>query len=185
MAFQYRVTKVHGSDQWTSNYGPMIGWKLQVDNLSTGASQFVEINSKVGSRPYEVGNTFYADVVGERAGVPKLKRANPPPDQGAPSQPSVAPAQAPLPMQQQAARGPAPTARGVGFDLALEVLMTCAAHVDQHAPMWATPESRASWATALFISWQRGDVQRPTPVPIGMGAPGDDYPPPEGDDIPF
>lgn len=150
---QYEVVKVNGSSNWQSSYGPMIGWQITCRNIATGGEKFCEINSKP-DKVYKVGDTFWADVVGERAGVPKLKRVQPPQDQGgaAPQGKPYRPAEQGSQTQSQS---------GVEFNEALTVFMNIARAVDAAAPDWAVEEVKGGWSSTLFIAWQNGKVQRP------------------------
>jgi hypothetical protein len=165
MAFQFKVVQVYGSDDWQSDYGPMKGWKLVVQNLTTGQSGYAEINSKPDNA-YKEGDTFWADIQGERAGVPKLKRVQPPRDgQGAAAPSAPPPAANPFGAPAPASR-PASTSNGssgpVPYSKALVVYR-------RFADDLSTPEH----ATTMFLAWLKGQVSDPPPDGIDRNPPPD------------
>jgi hypothetical protein len=133
MATQFRVEKVVGQDTWDSNFGPMIGWKLVVRNLSNDQVGNAALNSKPGNK-YEPGQTFWADLQGEKGGVVKLKRVKPP--EGAAPTPSAG-----------SSNG---SSGAVPYSKALRAYQRF--HEDLTVP---------EHATTLFIAWLKGQVGDP------------------------
>lgn len=178
---EYEVTRVDGSHEWSSNYGPMVGWDLSCRNVRTGAEKAVSVNSKPGNE-YKVGQKFWAEYKGERAGVVQLKRVQPPQGGGGYRGSPQGSGRAQSAPQGQS--GPIP------FAEAVEVLAEC---IRTAEAIGGTPEH----GTTLYLGWLRGDVAKP---PLGGqrrapqgGSYGSDEPPPpdEGDypestdEIPF
>jgi hypothetical protein len=74
----FKVLVVEGSDQFSTQHGPMLGWKLTCKDLDSGAPETIEINSKPGNA-YKPGDEFYAEPTGKAyKGVGKYKRVQPP-----------------------------------------------------------------------------------------------------------
>lgn len=154
MAQRYRVDKIYGQEQWDSKFGPMISWQLGVTNLDTNVAGYCEINSKP-ERPYKTGDQFWADQVGERGGIPKLKRQQPPREGGFPpqgqAQPGGPPAQFGAKRNGNTGHAPSGGRQAQPYDKALAVYRRFAEDL-------TVPEH----ATSMFIAWLRGDVADPT-----------------------
>lgn len=174
MAQRYRVDKIYGQEPWDSKFGPMIGWQLGVTNLDTNVAGYCEINGKP-ERPYRVGDQFWADQVGERGGIPKLKRQQPPREGGFPPQGGAPQGSAPASFGAKR-NGNGNSGGGKPYAKALAAYKQFAADLE-------VPEH----ATSMFIAWLRGDVadppsgERPEPEASNEGAPGW----PDDSDSPF
>jgi hypothetical protein len=155
MASQFRVENVVGQDEWQSNFGPMLGWKLICRDLSSDRSGPVEINSKP-EYSYKPGDTFWAEHKGERNGAAKLKRVQPPPGfTFAPGRDSTMP---PLPSGLPSAHKP-PESGKIPYEKAAAVYKRIASDFDKEHGY------EHQYATTLFLAWLNGKIADPLEEP--------------------
>lgn len=166
MALEYKVMEVQGSEPWQSKNGPMTQFTLGLKRRD-GELLIAQINSKPPN-VYSVGQIFWADIVGDYRGMPKLKRANAP--DGAPngggqrSQPASG-------GQGQRASGSAK----VPYAHACALLQ----RISQDFPEYP------AHATTLYLAVMDGRIEEPSilpesgdPQPGNVGSFDDDDPPP-------